>query len=294
MKDFKDKVAVVTGAASGIGRGIANKCIKEGMKVVLADIKADPLSQVEKKMKEAGANVISVVTDVSKADDVEALAEKTLDSFGEVHLLCNNAGVGVGNLLWEYKLADWKWVFGVNLWGVVHGIHYFIPIMLKQDNECHIVNTSSAAGLIPGSSTQGIYATTKHGVVALSEALYEELKQVKSKIRISVLCPGMVKTNIMYCEQDRPAGFGPPGPNIDTQIEEFCTEYPQFEMQLKMFVRLFENGISPDKVGDIVFQAMRDNAFYILTDTGFAWKKMVKDRMNRILKAFEQNKSYMK
>ena len=161
MKNFKDKVAVVTGAASGIGKAIAQRCVQEGMKVVLADIEEKPLAQTGDDLKKAGATVLSVLTDVSKINDVEQLARKTLGDFGEVHLLFNNAGVTAGTSIWESTLADWEWVIGVNLWGVIHGIRTFVPIMLKQDNECHIVNTSSVAGLI-SSPGDGIYKVTKH------------------------------------------------------------------------------------------------------------------------------------
>jgi len=148
VKEFKDKVALITGAASGIGRGIAQRCAQEGMKVVLADIEEKALTQTEKEMKAAGASVLAVLTDVSKASDVEALRQRTLHAFGAVHLLCNNAGVGAGGSIWESTLADWEWVIRVNLWGIIHGVGVFVPVMLEQDTECHIVNTASALGLI--------------------------------------------------------------------------------------------------------------------------------------------------
>ena len=150
MKEFKGKVAVITGAASGIGRGLAERCAQEGMKVVLAGINENTLRLAEKEIKSSGATTLVVPTDVSKAGDVEALAHKTLDTFGAVHLLFNNAGVAGGSTAWGSTLADWEWTLGVNLWGVIYGIHFFVPIMLKQNTECHIVNTSSAQGLIIG------------------------------------------------------------------------------------------------------------------------------------------------
>ena len=152
MREFKGKVAVVTGAASGIGRGLAERCAQEGMKVVLADIDKITLAQAEEEMKATGADVLAISTDVSKASDVEALAQRTLDTFGAIHLLCNNAGVihdrSQGWSIWEHTVDDWTWIMGVNLWGVIHGIRAFLPIMLEQDTECHIVNTASIAGLI--------------------------------------------------------------------------------------------------------------------------------------------------
>jgi len=150
MKNFKDKVAVITGAASGIGRGLAERCAREGMKVVLADIEEPALKDAEKALKAGGADVLAVPTDVSRLSDIEALARRTIDTCGGVHLLFNNAGVqagaSVGRTLWENTLADWEWLLKVNLWGVIHGIKTFVPIMLGQDTECHIVNTSSMAG----------------------------------------------------------------------------------------------------------------------------------------------------
>src|SRR5215831_13355553 len=188
MKEFKGKVAVVTGAASGIGRALAEGCVREGMKVVLADVEVESLTKTEASMKAAGATVLAVRTDVSQARDIEALAQKTLDAFGAVHLLCNNAGVWTGASIWESTIADWEWVLGVNLWGVIHGVRFFVPVMLAQDTECHIVNTASIAGLIayPGA---GIYKVTKHGVVTLSETLYYELAERGAKVHVSILCP---------------------------------------------------------------------------------------------------------
>lgn len=195
MKEFKGKVAVITGAASGIGRGIAERCVSEGMKVVLADIDEANLSKAETELKTAGGTVLGVRTDVSKRSDVERLARQTLDAFGQVHLLFNNAGVAAGGAPWEATWNDWEWVTGVNLWGVIHGVKVFTPLMLAQNTECHIINTSSAAGLIAGGGSAP-YAVTKHAVVALSESLYLTLEQRNSQIKVSVLCPGLVRTNI--------------------------------------------------------------------------------------------------
>src|SRR5512136_413811 len=182
MQVFQDRVAVITGAASGIGRGLARRCAQEGMKVALADIEQAALAQTEIELRAMGAPVIGVVTDVSKARDVEGLAQKTLEAFGAVHLWCNNAGVGVIRSAWETTLADWEWVLGVNLWGVIHGVRVCVPIMLKQDTECHIVNTSSIAGLVVGPGSSGCYNVAKHGVVALSETLYYDLARCGAKV----------------------------------------------------------------------------------------------------------------
>ena len=207
MKEFKGKVAVITGAASGIGRGIAERCAQESMKVVLADVEKNALAQTAAEMHATGATVLAVLTDVSKASDVEVLAQKTLDAFGAIHVVCNNAGVDAIGSSWESMLNDWQWVMGVNLWGVIHGVRVFVPIMLAQDTEGHIVNTASIAGLLPYHPLSASYHVTKHGVVALSEQLYHELAQRGAKVKVSVLCPGGVSTRIMDAERNRPTAL---------------------------------------------------------------------------------------
>ena len=191
MKEFKGKVAVITGAASGIGRGIAERCVAEGMKVVLADIDEADLTKAEAELKTQGGTVLGVRTDVSKRSDVELLARQALDAFGQVHLLFNNAGVGAGGAPWEATWNDWEWVIGVNLWGVIHGVKVFTPLMLAQNTECHIINTSSTAGLVVGSFSAP-YSVTKHAVVALSESLYLTLQQRNSLVKVSVLCLSLI------------------------------------------------------------------------------------------------------
>ena len=153
MKKFKGKVAVVTGAASGIGRAMAERCVLEGMKAVLADVDLESLAKTEASLKASGATVLAVRTDVSQARDVEALAQKAVEAFGTVDLLCNNAGVARIGSIWESSLADWEWIMGVNLWSVIHGVRVFVPIMLAQGTECHIVNTASMSGLISAPGT---------------------------------------------------------------------------------------------------------------------------------------------
>ncbi|MFX1371878.1 MAG: SDR family NAD(P)-dependent oxidoreductase [Promethearchaeota archaeon] len=272
-----------------MGRGIANRAVKEGMNVVLADIDIDALSNAEKELKAVRANVISVLTDVSKAKEVKALAQKSIDTFGEVHLLCNNAGVMMPGLMWEHSLPDWKWIINVNFWGVIHGIRNFVPIMLKQQNECHILNTSSLAGLMSGAGN-GIYGATKHGIIVLSEALAQQLEQVHSKIKVSVLCPSFVDTKIMDCERNRPAKYR--GPDYKPVAEKLIEKYPESKQVLEMTRQMLKAGLSPNNVGDIVFQAIRDEVFYILTHTDLMYKRNIKRRMNAILQAFQQNKLY--
>jgi len=262
MKTFKDKVAVVTGAASGIGRGIAERCAKEGMKVVLADIEGKALVETEKYLKTGGGSVLSVLTDVSKSGDIKKLAKKSLDAFQSVHLLFNNAGVGAGSTIWESTMADWKWTLGVNLWGVIHGVSTFVPIMLKQDTECHIVNTASMAGLISG-PFNGVYKVSKHGVVSLSETLYAELKQRDAKINVSVLCPGYIKTNIMDGDRNRPDELKN-DPDEDAKMRE-REDMKIFDQHLRQGV---ETGTPPQEVADCVFKAIYDKKFYILASPG--------------------------
>ncbi|OGO23304.1 MAG: 3-oxoacyl-ACP reductase [Chloroflexi bacterium RBG_16_50_9] len=276
MKEFKGKVAVITGAASGIGFGLAERCAKEGMKVVLADVNEDTLQKAETDIKKTGATTLVVKTDVSRAEDVKTLAEKTLDTFGAVHLLFNNAGVGTfATSVWESTLADWQWVLGVNLWGVIYGVHFFIPIMLKQGVECHIVNTASTSGLVtnPYSSP---YAVSKHGVVILSETLYHELAQKTRNIGVSVLIPGYVKTKVMDAERNRPSELkNKPGEGID------LTD-PSVQGMMQSYKQGFETGMLPEKVADIVFKAIREKKFYILPNAEFV-KSLIRTRMEDIL-----------
>jgi NAD(P)-dependent dehydrogenase (short-subunit alcohol dehydrogenase family) len=277
MKEFKDKVAVITGAASGIGRALAERCVQEGMKVVLADVELESLTKTEASLKASGATVLAVRTDVSQARDIEALAQKTLDAFGAVHLLCNNAGVGGTDAsIWEATIADWEWVLGVNLWGVIHGVRVFVPIMLAQDTVSHIVNTASGGGLVscPG---LGPYRVTKHGVVSLSETLYHELAERGAKIKVSVLCPGFVNTRIVESVRKRPGHLlttEPSGPASGALRETLR--------------QLVQAGIPPEQVADATFKSVREDRFYVLTHPED--KKGVRTRMEDILQ--ERNPTF--
>ncbi len=275
MKEIKDKVAVVTGAASGIGRGLAERCVKEGMKVVLADVEEAPLKETEKALKAGGADVMAIKTDVSKYEDIQALAQKTLVAFGGVHLLFNNAGVqaddAIGKPLWENTLSDWEWVMGVNLWGVIYGINVFTPIMLEQNTECHIVNTSSMAGLITEQELV-IYAVTKAGVIKLSEGLYLQLKRRNASVGVSVLCPAFVSSDLGNAERNRPAEFqNPPGA-------------PHKREQPSLLKNIEKSGLtvlSPAQCAEIVFKAVREDMFYILTDKLI--DRLIEERTGNIL-----------
>ena len=271
MKEFKEKVAVITGAASGIGRGIAERCVSEGMKVVLADIDEANLTQAVNELKAAGGAVLGVRTDVSKRSDVEELARQAVDAFGQVHLLFNNAGVGAGRSAWEATWNDWEWVIGVNLWGVIHGVKIFTPLMLAQNTECHIVNTSSTAGLIAGGGLAP-YVVSKHGVVALSESLYLSLQQRNSLVKVSVLCPGLVRTNIIDAERNRPAGLR----------DEPVAMTPEMQAGLAAFRAVMEAAMPPSKVADVVFDAIRNEQFYILPHP--EWLEAVQLRTDKLLR----------
>ncbi len=199
MKELKDRVAVITGAASGIGLAFAERFAKEGMKLVLADIEEPRLNEVVASFKARKIPVAAMTLDVSDPAAVEALAKLAYGTFGATHLLCNNAGVvpaGRFRPVWEYPIEDWKWAFDVNMMGVVHGLRSFIPRMLAGQAEGHVVNTSSIAGLISGSATP-VYSAAKHAVVRISEALYASLVQAGASIGVTVLCPGVVQTRIL-------------------------------------------------------------------------------------------------
>ena len=260
MKEFKGKVAVVTGAASGIGRGLAERCAREGMKVVLADIEEAPLKKAEDALLAGGANVLAVPTDVSRPEDIEALAEKTLGAFGEVHLLFNNAGVQTGvqrhKSLWENTPADWEWVIGVNLGGVINGIRVFVPIMLEQQTDCHVVNAASVVGLVPGTEI-GIYRVTKAAVFMLSETLYLQLKECDARIGVSVYCPGGVHSRLNYAERNRPGGLQ------NSPEDQPLT--PRQQTTQELFQELNDNAMPRDEFAGIIFQAIGENKLYILS-----------------------------
>jgi NAD(P)-dependent dehydrogenase (short-subunit alcohol dehydrogenase family) len=277
MKDFQGKVAVVTGAASGIGRALAERCAQEGMMVVLADVEERALEQAGAELQASGAEVLAVRTDVSKADEVEALAQQAFETYGAVHLLFNNAGVSTGTTVWESSLADWQWVLGVNLWGVIHGIHFFVPRMLAQDSEGHIVNTASGFGLV-SSSGAGIYKVSKHGIVTLSETLALELAMRGAKLKASVLCPGFVNTRIMDAERNRPQALA----NAPEEQHMSPEVVAMTEAAMQAFRQLIQAGLPPYEVAEMVFDAIRREQFYILTQPQ-PTKQGVQLRMEDIL-----------
>jgi NAD(P)-dependent dehydrogenase (short-subunit alcohol dehydrogenase family) len=254
MQKFRDKVGVVTGGASGIGLAMAERFAREGMKLVLADVEKERLDGVTARFQKDGVEVLGVETDVSDAEQMDALGAATLDAFGAAHIVCNNAGVASGGRSWELTTADWRWVIGVNLWGVIHGIRVFAPGLIAQ-GEGHIVNTASVAGLlsVPG---LGAYSVTKHGVVTLSETLYGELVATGSKVRVSVLCPSWVKTGIFEADRNRPAADSNP------ETEE---EAKRLEQYKQLGALLLADAMSASDVADRVFEAIVDERFYVLT-----------------------------
>jgi len=281
MKEFSDKVAVITGAASGIGRSLAEKFLREGMKIVLADIELDALTQAEEELKKINPNVLSILTDVSKIEAVKTLAQKTINHFGAVHILCNNAGVGFATksstTVWENSLSEWKWIFDVNLWGLIHGIHVFIPIMLKQNCQCYVINTASMAGLITPTIGTGIYSITKHAIIALSESLKLELARVGAKINVLALCPGFAFTKLTESDRNRPK-----------DLYHDTTTNPELEQIMKAYQQSIENGISPNDVAEILFQALNSEKLYIPTDHHRYLRRGVKNRMESILQDLQK------
>jgi len=274
MKDFKGKVAVITGAASGIGRGLAERCLQEGMKVVLADIEAPALEKTKDELETKGGNILAVRTDVSKEEDIEQLAMKTLGQFGAVHLLFNNAGVEVRGAVWEQTRSDWQWIINVNLWGVINGIRVFVPRMLEQQTECHIVNTASTAALITGPGL-GSYRVTKSGVIALSETLYHELKLQKSLIGVSVLCPSFVRSRLVEAERNRPAEF---------KDQKNARNLAPYEKEMiKFFQEKNRNAMPPEQFADLVFKGISEEKFYIQTHPEM--NDSIRSRMEDILQA---------
>ena len=274
MKDFENKVAVITGGASGLGRAFADKAATLKMKLVLGDIREEPLQQAVAELKSAGAEVVALGGDVSKAQYIESLAALATDSFGAVHCLFNNAGVGSGGLIWENTVKDWEWVLNVNLWGVIHGVRTFTPLMLaaaKNDlaYEGHIVSVASIAGLIaPG--LMGAYNVSKHAVVAHSESLYHDLAKVEPRIAASVLCPGFTPTGISRSHVSRPVEMHNADGPTDSMIKA-----------QQMMERAVSSGrLTAVDVANITFEAIRDRQFYILSHPNFM--KLVKARLEDI------------
>jgi NAD(P)-dependent dehydrogenase (short-subunit alcohol dehydrogenase family) len=259
MDDFKGKVAVITGAASGMGREFATMAASLGMKLVLGDVQRKPLEKAAEELMDGGADVIAMVCDVRKSAHVQELADSAMARFGAVHLVFNNAGVGAGGLIWENSKEDWEWVLGVNLYGVVNGVRAFIPVML----ECaakdpayrgYVVNTASMAGLI-NSPALGLYNVSKHAVVALTETLYHDLKLVDAPIGTSVLCPYFIPTQIAQSHRHRPD---------ELRTDEIMTA-SQMAAQALTEKAVGSGKVSAAQVAQLTFDAIRAERFYVFS-----------------------------
>ncbi len=251
MRELAGKAAVVTGGASGIGYALGARLGAAGMKLVVADVEEAALDRAVERLTDTGIEVVGVCTDVSEAGSVEDLRDLALERFGSVQVLCNNAGVGGVGPAWDLPL--WRWVVGVNLWGVVHGIHAFLPHLLEQ-GEGHIVNTASAAGVVT-SPVGPAYIATKHAVVGLSERLYLEVHQ--QGVGVSVLCPGVVSTNILHADRNWPGGLGP-NPQDALSPEETAL-LDAFSERLQV------DGLPPDEVARCVIEAIVADRFWVFT-----------------------------
>ncbi len=270
MRDFEGRTAVVTGAASGIGRALADLFASAGMNVVLADVEEKALASAVAELEGQGHSVRGVGVDTRSRESVGELARRAVDAFGNVHILVNNAGVASlgegGRGVWEIDDEDWDWVLGVNFFGVLYGLQAFVPGMLAHGEEGHIVNTASLAGLLPGG---GPYSVSKHGVLSLSEGLYRNLKDRGAAIGASVLCPGFVNTRIFDAERNRPK-----------ELEAKGKEAPDETMRA-IGAAMIQQGKPPAEIAEIVLQSIQEERFYILPHP--AWDPLVRDRVEKVL-----------
>ena len=270
MQDFQGKVAVITGAASGIGKGLARQCAAEGMRVVLADVDEAGLAIVETELAAEGTEVCVVPTDVRHAESVDALAKATLERFGAVHLVFNNAGVLLSGCAWERTDDDWRWVMDVNLFGVINGVRTFVPILLDQGGPAHMVNTASVGGFMVGPFLSP-YIVSKHAVVALTESVYYELGTLDTQVGVSLLCPGPIATGITQSERIRPEDRAKTRA-LGSEAER------EYDSLLSGGIAA---GLEPDGVGKVVFEGLRADRFWLYTHP--VYKEPIQGRMESIL-----------
>ena len=271
MQEFEGKTAVITGAASGIGQALAERCAKARMNVVLADIEEDALRRAVLQLEGRQVKAIGVVSNTMIEQSIEDLAQRAIDEFGKVHLLFNNAGVAstanAAKAVWELPDSDWDWVLGVNFYGVLYGLRAFVPHMLEHGEASHIVNTASLAALTP---MGGPYGVSKHGVLSLTEGLQTDLTNRGANINASVLCPGFVNTNIHAAERNRPEEMALS--DTDSETNSVMTAVMQ---------DMLARGKPPSEIADTVFDSIAENRFYILPHP--AWDTFVRSRVEQIL-----------
>ncbi len=271
MKELANRVAWITGAASGIGLALAHRLAAEKMKLVLVDIEEGPLREAEAALRAAGATTLAVTADVGNGASMEAAAKRALDQFGVVHLIVNNAGVGGGGgPMWKLTEADWKWALDVNLWGVLHAIRLLVPPLLASGEEGHVLSTASIAGLT-STPFMGPYTASKHAVVAISECLAKELELAAAKVGVSVLCPGFVKTKIASSHRNRPAALASTGSDTSADGKKIAAVLDQ----------LVSSGIAPETIAEACVDAIRAPRFYVLTHPEM--KPQIEHRMRQIL-----------
>ncbi|MBW2418074.1 MAG: SDR family NAD(P)-dependent oxidoreductase [Deltaproteobacteria bacterium] len=272
MQELREKTAVVTGAASGIGRALAERFAEEGMKLVLADVDRGGLEEVAKSLEARGTETLLVPTDVSRPEEVDALADKAFAAFEQVHVVCNNAGVFSGGNSWETPIEDYQWVLGVNTFGVIHGIRSFVPRLIAQDCEAHVVNTASMAG-VTTMPFVAAYNMSKHAVVALSEVLYHELTLSQTKVGVSVLCPEAIATRIDDAERNRPDQY-----HSDPAS---AAPNPAKEVVANALSETVRGGLDPSVMADRVVKAIRDRRFYILSQED-GWRRCCNTRLDDV------------
>jgi len=267
MKEFKGKTAVVTGAASGIGYALAKRFAQEKMNVVLADIEQDALDAAVTKISNLGVEAVGIAVDVMDKNSVQSLAKQSIDAFGNIHILCNNAGVAppaIDEAIWDHDMSDWDWVMGVNFYGVLYGIQSFLPHMIEHQEEGHVLNTVSMAGIL---GLEGSYGVSKFAALSLSEGLFQSLKKINSKIGASVLCPGFVATKIIDSQRNRP--------------EHLASDKKSNFLLKQLASSVLKRGKKPDEIATRAIEAIQANNFYILPHP--VYDERVKDRYERIL-----------